>query len=99
MTKKSLSFSSKLVRDCTQKAILSEGIIKVISYVGKYAVFSYYLSIDDWKQAENALGNPNYHKRKLVEKYADPRVSYPALISVREQIIDSQIFAIEQLMK
>jgi hypothetical protein len=93
------SFTSKQVSDLGQKAVLKGDSIEVISYVGRQIGFKYLLPLSLWRKAENAFGNPAWHKRQLIGKYADSRVDSPEQECVRERVIDSQIYAIEQLLK
>jgi len=94
-----LSFTSKFVTDCNQKAVLKGDVVEVISYVGRRKVFSYKLPLSEWSIAENTIGNPNYHKRELINKHADSRVNFLEQIPIHERIVDSQVYAIEQLLK
>ena len=98
MPNNNLSFVSKFVTDCNQKAVLKGDTIEVISYVGRRKVFSYKLPLSEWTVAENAFGNPNYYKRELINKYADCKTDFLEQICVRERIMDSQVYAVEQLL-
>lgn len=83
MPNNNLSFVSKFVTDCNQKAVLKGDTIEVISYVGRRKVFSYKLPLSEWTVAENAFGNHNYYKRELINKYTDnPRFEVDDLSDV-----------------
>jgi hypothetical protein len=92
-----VSASDKSVRDHGQRASIDGGIITVSAYVGSRKAESYTIPLEEWRKADRGpSANPNWNRRKLIEKYTKHYDDQPGGEAQADQIRDSQIRAIQK---
>ena len=93
----------KSVRDLPQEVRIRNGLIKVISKVGRRKVNEYCFTLEEWLKAKNyPTANENYNYKVLISrKFRETAVLDHSTQGemVAERVIDSQIIAIKKAVE